>query len=385
MTVHVFVLFVVFMVALCLLAYTYVGYPLALLGLRAVRTPSPPDRYESFPPVSMVVPVHNEADVIERKVENTLDLEYPGEFRCLFVSDSTDETDAILRREMTGEMDLLVLDERRGKSHAINRALSVVDTEIVVFSDANTMYESESLRPLVGPLADPDVGCVTGRLRLQEPDGGSGEGLYWRYELWLRRLEASLGTTVSANGGILAFRRMDLDPLPVRALVDDLVLTLRAAATGRRVVYEPEAVATERTPGDVFAEFARRVRIGAGNYQALVWFARLLAPTRGLVALQFASHKVLRWVAPWLLALALAANAILAGVVDGVVLDAVLGVQLGAYGLGLVGLASARARQLAVVRVPAYFLAMNAALALGSLRLLAGATAGIWTDTARPE
>lgn len=376
---------VCFIAALVLLAYSYVGYPLVLHALGTLWSLPSPDRYESFPSVTMVVPVHNESDVIRQKMLNTQSVDYPGEFRCLFVSDSTDETDTIVHREMTDWIDLLTLDERRGKSHAINRALDAVNSEVVVFSDANTMYEPDAVRELVAPLGDPGIGCVTGRLRLFDPEGESGEGLYWWYELWLRELEATIGTTVSTNGGMLAFRRDDIDPLPERALADDLVLTLRQAMSGRRIHYAADAVATEHTAGGVFAEFSRRVRIGAGNYQALVWFPHLLAPTQGIVALEYVSHKVLRWLGPWLLLLALTANAALVALTPNPISVATLAVQVVGYTLALVGLVSDRMRRFAIARIPAYFVAMNAALAVGCLRVLVGATEDIWTVTGRPE
>jgi len=372
---------------LALLGYTYLGYPVLLTGLGHLSASSRPSSVEEGDPpsVTMLVPVHNEAGVIERKVENTRAIEYPGQFECLFVSDSTDETDALLRESIGPSMDLLALEERRGKSHAINRGLEEVDSEVVVFSDANTMYEPDAVTELVGPLADPDVGCVTGRLRLVDAAGETAESAYWRYELRLRALESRLGSTVSVNGGLMALRRADVDPLPESALTDDQVLALRQLRAGRSVVYQPDAVATETTTGSLAAEFDRRVRIGAGNYQTLAWFADLLDPRRGFVAVSFFSHKVLRWVAPWLLVLVLAASVALVAVEGGPVPLAVLALQVACYAAALLGLGSATARQIRPIRVPAYFFSMNVALGVGCLHFLRGPTTSIWTETPREE
>lgn len=374
-------------------AATYVGYPLslALLTRLAWSAPEPATDDGTYPGVTMIVPVHNEADVIRRKVRNTADIDYPGSFRCLVVSDSTDDTDDRLQRAVENlpesedepAIELLSLDERRGKSHAINRALERLETPLVVFSDANTMYEPDAVSRLVAPLADPSVGCVTGKLHLRNSDGESGETAYWRYELWVRRLEARVGTTVSVNGALLAARSRDLDPLPETALTDDFYIAMSQARDGRRIHYEPDAVGTEYTTGSIAGEFERRVRIGAGNVQALRWFADLLRPRYGRLAFQFFGHKVLRWIQPWLLLVAGLAT------VAGALLDGsppwlgLLILEVGTLVLAGIGLLSERAERWAPFRLPAFFLAMNAAFALGWLHAVSGRTEDVWGQTAR--
>lgn len=386
-------------VALCLvtLLVTYVGYPLSLVLLEALLEPAPTPRtdHETYPDVTMVVPVHNEAAVVERKVRNTTAIEYPGQFRCLFVSDSTDDTDERLERAIerytgsdsdTGDepdVSLLTLAERRGKSHAINRALEEVDAPLVVFSDGNTMYEPNAVTALVAPLADERIGCVTGRLDLSDDGDDAGETAYWRYELWLRRLEAGLGTTVSVNGGLLAARRRDIDPLPEAALTDDFVLAMEQARAGRRIYYEPSAVGTEYTTGSVAGEFKRRVRIGVGNVQSLAWFADLLRPKYGRLAFQFLGHKVLRWLQPWILLVTGIASIAGILIVGSPVWMGLIGLEAGAMALAIIGIASDWAARWRPFRLPAFFLAMNAALGLGWFRALTGRTTNIWGETTR--
>ncbi|MEA5406506.1 glycosyltransferase family 2 protein [Haloarculaceae archaeon H-GB2-1] len=360
-----------------LLGYTYVGYPLLLLLLQPVSG----DRTEPhdgghFPSVTMVVAVHNEASIIAEKVQNCRGIQYPGEFTCLFVSDSTDGTDSVLESETDGQISLLTLPERRGKSYALNRAMEQVDSDVVIFSDANTMYEPSAVSELVAPLADDRIGCVTGKLELRTLDGTSGEGLYWQYELSLRRLEQSLGTTVSVNGGVLAIRADEFEPLPEGVLVDDLVIALRQLRRGRNVQYQESAIATERTPSGIDDEFTRRVRIGAGNYQVLWRLAGTLFPSRALPAIQFLSHKVLRWLGPWMLTSILLSSLLLALLEPSVPTFAIVGTQVIGYAFALIGMKSRVARSLPVFRIPAYFVSMNVALALGCFHSSVAPTTG---------
>jgi biofilm PGA synthesis N-glycosyltransferase PgaC len=369
--------------SLFLLWYTYLGYPLLLVALTwFVRSD---DQFDATytPSVSMIVAAHNEAEVIEQKLENIRKTDYNGEFECIVVSDSTDETDTLVNHHSGERTSLLSLDERRGKSHAINEAVSMANGSVLVFSDANTMYDANAISQLVKPLADQSVGCTTGQLRLVDETGETAESAYWRYELWIRRLESKLGTTVSTNGGMIAIRHEDFSSLPKAALSDDLVLTLQQIAAGQRVVYVDGAVATESTTGDLWSEYSRRVRIGAGNYQALSWFRRLLRPlrNRGVVVLEFLSHKVLRWAMPAVLATAMLSNLCLV-ITEPIPLFVTLFVgQLACYTLAILGMISPQARKSRFVRVPAYFLVMNLAFAIGFRSFLKDPSIDIWQST----
>ena len=362
-------------------AYPYVGYPALLALIAGPRERPTEDEFTEWPAVTMVVAAHNEAGVIEAKLANTAAIDYPGQFDCLVVSDSTDETDDVVRSHGGERVRLLELSERRGKSHALNRAVDATDSDILVFSDANTMYEADAVRHLVGPLVDSAVGCTTGQLRLTDPGGETSESAYWRYELWLRRLEARFGTTVSINGGCLALRRADFEPLPENALTDDFVVALQQLAAHRRVVYVPEARTTEETTGGLWSEFDRRVRIGAGNYQTLGWFAGTLHPRYGITAVQFLSHKVCRWLVPGLLLAIVGLTAGLVLVAPSTAAVALAAVELSAAAVALVGAASSRARRLAAFRLPAYVLVMQLAFAVGFVRFLRGPTTDIWGST----
>lgn len=370
-------------VVCCLLAvgYTYLGYPLLLTAVTRGREPPGYETAEEWPSVAMVIAAHNEETVISKKLENVAATDYPGPFECMVVSDSTDGTDDVVREQGGQRVSLLSLSERRGKSYALNQAVARTDADVIVFSDANTMYEPDAVRELVAPFGDSGVGCTTGRLTLYDSAGETAESGYWRYELLLRRMESRLGTTVGINGGVLAIRREDYDPLPESALTDDFVVAVRQLVAGQRVVYVPSATAAEETTGGLWTEFDRRVRIGTGNYQTLAWYPALLSPSKGIVALQYVSHKVLRWVAPGILLSLMALSLALVAVSGSIPAVGLLGLELFGGGLALLGSASERARRTAVVRYPAYFLVMNLAFAVGFVRFLAGPSVDVWKAT----
>lgn len=370
-------------VAVCLFAliYTYAGYPALLWVLTRSRSPPDHGTFDEWPSVTMIVAAHNEESVIGEKLNDVAEIRYPGSFECIVVSDSTDATDDVVRERGSECITLLSLSERRGKSRALNEAVTATDSDVIVFSDANTMYDRDAVRELVAPLADPAVGCTTGHLHLYDESGETTESAYWRYELALRCLEARLGTTVGVNGGVLALRREAFEPLPVGALTDDFVVALQQLAAGRRVVYVPDATAAERTAGGLWAEFDRRVRIGTGNYQTLAWFPELLSPTRGVVSFEYLSHKVLRWLVPGVLTLLAVLTVALAALTETPVALALLGAEVLCVGLAFIGAVSGRARRTAICRLPAYVFVMHLAFVMGFVQFLAGPTVDIWKST----
>lgn len=377
---------VIGILATTLLVYTYFGYPLLLhlltllLGQKKGVTKS---EFQTLPSVTMIIPVHNEEEVIRGKLENVSTLRYGGPFNFIVVSDSTDATDKIVEEE-SGEMTRLIsLNERRGKSYAINQAVIQATGEILVFSDANTLYQPRAVEKLVHPLADDGVGCSTGNLRLVDSSGKTIETTYWRYELWLRRLESKLGTTVSVNGGLLSMRRSDFQPLPESTLTDDSVLALRELSKGNSIAFVEDAVGTETTAGSLDREFSRRIRIGAGNYQTLTRFVHLLNPKYGVSALQFFSHKVLRWLAPFLLVVLFLASGAHATATEAVASSVLFVSQVIFYLLAAVGISIKELRSHKLFSIPAYFVWMNVALAIGCWRFLTGHTIDIWVSQGR--
>jgi cellulose synthase/poly-beta-1,6-N-acetylglucosamine synthase-like glycosyltransferase len=272
--------------------------------------------------------------------------------------------------------------ERSGKPAVLNRLVAAAKGEIVVFCDANTMFESGAVRSLVRHFANGGVGCVCGELRLRRPESGAGgEGFYWRYEGCLKFFESRLNMLVGANGGIFAIRRELFVPLPSKAIVDDFLTAMEVRKKNYSVVFDWQAAGYETAASNVREEFVRRVRIGAGNFHALRMTWQLLMPWAGRIAFSYWSHKVFRWLVPFALlaafaaALSLSAQAFYAAC-------ALLGVMLGAAAL-LGYRRELRNVHRGLCAVPYYFLSMNLALFVGFLKFVSGQQGVIWQRTPR--
>lgn len=283
-------------------AYTLVGYPLAVAVL--ARLVGRPWRRRAWAPtVSLVVAAYNEAQCIQQKLENCLALDYPRDrLQVLVAADGSDDATPELARAAGRVFTVLHQPERSGKAAAVNRAVERAGGEILVLSDANAMYAPDALRELVAGFADPAVAVVTGAKQLVggHVAFGRAESLYWVYENWIRSNESLLGQATGVNGELLAVRRADWRPLPAAVVNDDFHLALEAIARGRRVVFEPRARAFETSTASAADELARRRRIVAGRWQALDALARLLDPPRPLALWQVLSHKLARALLPFL-------------------------------------------------------------------------------------
>ena len=309
--------------SLAVLFYVYVGYPLLLAVLVRVRGPRPVRQGAQVPSVSLVISAHNEARVIRRKLENTAQLDFPRDrLEVVVVSDaSTDGTDEIAA-EFAARHGVVVVrqPERMGKTVGLNRTVPHLRGEIVVFSDANAMYEPNALRMLVRNFADPDVGCVTGEARYVE--GGrtaadTGERAYWDYEIRLKRLETAIGSMVGGDGAIYAIRVHLWQPLPATA-INDFLNPLQIVHAGWRAVYEPDAICYEDTAGTVGREYQRRVRIVSRSWRAVFHVPGVLNPFRtGWFAVSVCSHKLLRWLSGVFLATACGGAASMAVAMSG--------------------------------------------------------------------
>jgi cellulose synthase/poly-beta-1,6-N-acetylglucosamine synthase-like glycosyltransferase len=367
------------------IVYTYVVFPLGLalaarlFGPWKQRFVDVPD--EDLPTVTMVVAAYNEAGSLPAKLANTWALDYPADrLRLLIGSDgSTDATNEILADCDNPRLDAVAFRERRGKISVLNDLMARVEMDLVVMSDANTRYSPDAVRKLVRHFQDPTVGCVSGELILDEGGGVSGEGIYWKYEGWIKRCESRLGFLIGCNGGIFALRPELYDPLPSGTLIEDFVLTLRVLEKRAKVLFDPEARAFEPPCPSNQAEMIRKTRIGAGGFQALGLTKKMLNPCRGIAALGYWSHKVLRWVAPFLLLGAVLTNiALIADPAYAYFLAA----QLAAIAIGLQGL-TPRAFDHKLVRPVRYFFLMNLALFIGFFRFLRGTQRVTWEQAAR--
>ncbi|HVR27664.1 MAG TPA: glycosyltransferase family 2 protein [Candidatus Polarisedimenticolia bacterium] len=329
----------IFWGATLVIAYTYLGYA-GWLWVRAQLSPWPVRRAPEEPGVSVVMVVRNEEQVLESKLRNLLDLDYPPEScQIVVVSDgSTDRTEAILREHVNNpRMHVVVNQLPRGKACGLNDALEWVQGEIVVFTDARQKIEPGALRILLENFADPEVGCVSGELMLGDPGSGEtrqGMGLYWRIEKSIRELEAASGSVVGATGALYAVRRGLLTGLPEGTILDDVYIPLQVVRQGRRVVFEPRARAWDTPDLGGGLEFARKVRTLSGNYQ-LVQLMPWLLSGQNPVLLRFVSHKLLRLVVPFALAAMLISSLWLRAPLYRMALV----LQLAFYGLALLALA----------------------------------------------
>jgi len=330
----------VFWGALGALAWTHVGYPLAA-GL-AARVRSRPVRGRDWQPrVTVVVAAHDEASVIERRLENLLALDYPSDrLEVVVASDaSTDGTDELVEAVAASERRVRLLRcPRGGKVAAQNLAVRETTGDVVAFSDANAAWAPDALRRLVAPLADPDVAYACGRLRLQAADGSNREGLYWRYELWLRERESRLGSITGGNGSIYALRREDYVEVDPR-FGHDLAFPYLMVQRGRRAVYEPAALADEKPTPSNEAEYRRKVRMFEHCWLITLRGSMLRRLPLGYLV-EVVSHRVLRYGSGVLHVVLLGSSLLL--VADGPVYAAVLAGQLALLGAAAAGVPVAR-------------------------------------------
>jgi cellulose synthase/poly-beta-1,6-N-acetylglucosamine synthase-like glycosyltransferase len=368
--------------------YTYAGYPafVWLLARSRRSVDRPTSSSTGLPIVTLLVAAHNEEDVIERKIENSLGLDYPTDrLRVVIGSDgSTDATPAIVAKYAERGVRLLEYRTRRGKSAVLNSAFCEIDDDdIVVLSDANTDYDRAAIRNLVRWFEDPGVDAVCGRLVLRDPVRGDNvDGLYWRYETFIKMCEGRLGALLGANGGIYAIRRQAFMPIPDNTIVDDFVIPLLSKLRhGGRIIYEPDAVAVEECPPTIGNEFRRRIRIGTGAYQSLVLLWPLLSPRHGWTAFAFFSHKVLRWLAPLLLLGMLVANGLL---LDQAAYRFLLAAQLTGYTAAIAGMfLKGGSFPEKIMRSFTMFVGMNVALFVGFFHWIGAKQTGVWRRTAR--
>ena len=312
----------VFWVAVAAIVWTHVGYPLVARAAAKIR-PRGVRRAEITPTVTVIVAAHNEESVIERRVQNLRELDYPSrELEIVVTSDaSTDATDELAAAAGAR----VIANPRGGKVAAQDNAVRATLGEVIAFSDANCTWAPDALRKLVRSFADPDVAYVCGRLNLETEDGRNKEGLYWRFELSLRSDESKLDSVTGGNGSIYAVRRSDYVEVDPR-FGHDLSLPYVMVQHGKRAVYEPEANAYEKATPTTEDEYRRKVRMFEHCW-AIVLEGKMLRRLRPLYLVEIVSHRHLRYASGPLHLIAFVANVVLVG--HGVVYAVALGVQLG--------------------------------------------------------
>jgi len=362
-----------FWISAALIVYAHAGYPLLLWLLARFRRrpPAGPRDGEWLPRVSLIVAAHDEEDVIAAKVANAVGQDYPRELLEVIVA-SDGSADATVAQAREAGADVVLELERGGKIAAQNAGAAAASGEILAFSDANASWEHDALTRLVEPFADDAVGYVCGQVRFLDPEGDNQEGAYWRYEMGVRRLESALGGVTAGNGAIYAVRAGAYIALPPAAS-HDLSFPFELAKRRLRSLYAPWARAEEKMVPTSEGEFARKRRMMVGLWDIVIREG-MLDPRgyRPLFAFQLASHRVLRYLTPFLHLIALATNIALLG--DGSFYVFTLALQLGLLLAALL----AGVIPLGPLRIARYYVLMTASIAVGLWDRLRGGPPGAW-------
>ncbi|RIH64086.1 glycosyltransferase family 2 protein [Mariniphaga sediminis] len=387
-----------FWIFLFILVYTYFGYPFILFLITGIKKFFRMDKKdvvtEYEPEVCLFVTAYNEKDFIRGKVENSFQLDYPKEkVQYIWVTDGSDDGTPDLLQKYE-HLEVFHEAARKGKMHAMNRGIQFVKAPVVIFSDTNTFLNKKAIREIVACFSDPRIGCVAGEKRIVEHKADSaaaaGEGFYWKFESWVKKMDAELNSAVGAVGELFAIRRELFEEVEPDTILDDFIISLRIAQRGYKIAYTPNAYAEETASLNVKEELKRKVRIAAGGMQALFRLRKLLNPFRyGVLTWQYFSHKVLRWtLAPVSLFLLVLVNGIIvwengfSGLMDFYL--TFFGLQLLFYLFAAMGwyLENRRLR-LKILFVPYYFVSIHYAAIQGIFRYFRGKQPASWEKSKR--
>lgn len=372
-----------FWLCLAIVVYTYVGYGLILYLLVFIKRlaikakPLADITDDCLPEVTLMVCAYNEEDIISEKMSNTHSLDYPADrLHLVWVTDgSTDNTNSIL--STYPDVKIVFSPERRGKSAALKHGIKEVYTEIVMMTDANTMLNPEAVREIVRLMQDPKVGCVSGEKKVMaksdSDEAAQGEGLYWKYESALKRLDSELYSAMGAAGELCVIRRQLMTDIPDDTLLDDFVISMEIVRMGYKIAYTSKAFAMEYGSADLHEESKRKRRIAAGGLQSSWRLRSLMNPLRHpVVAFQFVSHRVLRWtITPVCLFALIPLNTILVLSGEGIIYTILWILQILFYASALAGM-----------RISKYFVFMNLNVFRGMAYLLNN-TSGTWEKAKR--
>lgn len=372
-----------FWLCLAIVVYTYVGYGLILYLLVFIKRlaikakPLADITDDCLPEVTLMVCAYNEEDIISEKMSNTHSLDYPADrLHLVWVTDgSTDNTNSIL--STYPDVKIVFSPERRGKSAALKHGIKEVSTEIVMMTDANTMLNPEAVREIVRLMQDPKVGCVSGEKKVMaksdSDEAAQGEGLYWKYESTLKRLDSELYSAMGAAGELCVIRRQLMTDIPDDTLLDDFVISMEIVRMGYKIAYTSKAFAMEYGSADLHEESKRKRRIAAGGLQSSWRLRSLMNPLRHpVVAFQFVSHRVLRWtITPVCLFALIPLNTILVLSGEGIIYTIIWILQILFYASALAGM-----------RISKYFVFMNLNVFRGMAYLLNN-TSGTWEKAKR--
>ena len=384
-------LLILFFLTLLLFVHSYVVYPLSIWVISKFidKKYAKDDNY--LPEISIIISAYNEERVIENTVRTLMDCFYPKEkLQILIGSDnSVDGTVEILKKlsEEFSNIKIFIFDRRRGKPHVINDLVKAAKGEILIFCDANTLYDKKALINLVKNYKDTRIGGVSGKLRLRDIEkskkAGSQEKKYWDAETWIKKQEGKLGILIGANGGIYSIRREYFEEIPTdRPVMDDFYISLKVLEKRKSFLYINDAVAEEDTAPTIKAEFNRKIRNNSIMMSSIKPLRLLLSPRFGLIAYAFWSHKIIRWFTPVLLLLILIINILLLNV--NTFFNIFFLIQLIFYSTAIVGYLLKKINiQITLLLMSFYFLMTNIALFIGLIKFLFGKQTAFWQSTPR--
>lgn len=381
---------IVFWTSVLGLLFIYAGYgllialingTLKMVKRRRTTTQKP------FPSVAVMIAAYNEEEIIKEKILNTQKLDYPADrIRIYVVSDgSNDGTNRVVQG--FPDVTLLYSPERKGKSAAINRAMNYVHEDITIFTDANVMINRDAVKAIVGHYQDEKVGAVSGEKVVMDDEraaAASTEGLYWKYESFLKKQDAELTSLVGAAGEMFSVRTGLYQAIPEDTLLDDFIISMNIIRKGYSVKYEPSAMACEKPSSDIGEEYKRKVRISAGGIQTVLRTLDIADPFRyGILSFQYAIHRVSRWtVSPILIVAALLSNIFL--LADNNMYIVSFALQLLFHGAAFAGFyLNARKRRVKLLHVPFYFDFMHYCVVMGWIRYAKGNQKAAWQKATR--
>lgn len=391
-------LIIVFWILLFILFYTYIGYAIILLilvklkNIFSKKSQKTDTGYE--PDICLFVTAFNEKDYIKQKVKNSFSLDYPKEkIQFLWVTDGSDDGTPEMLKEYNN-LEVYHLRDRKGKMHAMNRGVHFVKASIIIFSDSNTLIGKHAIREIVAEFSNKETGCVAGEKRIIEKHtdaaAGAGESLYWKFESWIKNMDAELNSAVGAVGELFAIRTHLFEEVETDTILDDFIVSMRIAQKGYRIAYAPNAYAEETASLNVKEELKRKIRIAAGGVQAIFRLKALLNPFRNsLLSWQYFSHKVLRWtLAPISLFLFLFVNIVIVvgqnSYFDASFYTVFLGSQLLCYFIAMLGWFFEHKRiRLKILFIPYYFVFINFAGVCGIFRYFSGTQSVNWEKSKR--
>jgi len=376
---------IILYLSIAIISYIYVLYPIAIYLFSKVYSDKTQEVDSFYPSVCILIAAYNEEKYVLDKINNSLEQMYPKDkLKVILVSDgSTDRTLELANSISHDVLKVINVEKRQGKANAINTALTHINEEVIVFTDANVFLHDNAVRELVKPLQDDNVACVSGRVMLKAINDGEilGEGLYMKYERLMFKSESIISTMTGIDGGMFAIKREFVEPISKDTILDDMLIAMRVLLNKKKIKYKESAVAEEYVPASVAQEFRRKVRIATGAFQLLTQVWHLLLPWHQFsIFVFFVSHKVLRWLSPLFLLLILAMTLLK---IDEQPFLLLFEAQLVFYFVAILGQFSEKLRNFSIVYVAYYFTVVNISMFIGLLKYLSGKHSVKWNKVNR--